>query len=142
MRRPKTGGRIERLVVLPVPRAELWAAISEPEQLGAWFGAEVQLDAVPGGRAAFRWADGTERGALVEEVEPPRRLAFRWLPFERLADGSMVRREVTRVELILDDAEGETRLTVVETALFGTGRAGAEVFGPRAPGTPRAMVVA
>jgi uncharacterized protein YndB with AHSA1/START domain len=109
---------IKRRVVLPVPRGEAWAAISESDRLGTWFGAEVELDLVPGGRARFRWPDGTERGALVELVEPSRRLRFRWLPFERLPDGAVVRREATRVELTLDDAGDGTLLTAVEAPLL------------------------
>src|SRR5262249_62346084 len=76
---------IEREVVLPASLEEVWPAVSQSEQISAWFGAVAQLDLRPGGRGVFRWRDGTERSVLLEEVEPPRRLSFRWLPFQRTA---------------------------------------------------------
>ena len=59
----------------------------------------------PGGGASFRWDNGEERHAVVEEVEPEERLALRW------DDG-----EPGEVEFTLADADAGTRLTVVETA--------------------------
>jgi uncharacterized protein YndB with AHSA1/START domain len=107
--------RVRREVVLPVSRAEAWAAISNPRRLAEWFGAEVELQARRGGRGSFRWPNGVERGAIVEDVEPLSSLAFRWVPFERWPDGTILRRAVTRVELSLEDVRGGTRLTVVES---------------------------
>lgn len=107
--------RIRREVILPVSRVEAWAAISDPGRLAAWFGAEVELQARPGGRGTFRWPSGVERGAIVEEVEPLCSLAFRWVAFERWPDGTILGRATTRVELSLEDVESGTRLTVVES---------------------------
>ena len=56
----------------------------------------------------------TVRRALVEEVEPLRRLAFRWLP----DPGGMPR---TRVEFALDPHPDGTLLTVVEAPLWSGG---------------------
>src|SRR5438093_5595569 len=93
--------RIERELLVPAPVDDVWPAVSEPGELSEWFGAEVELDVRPGGRGTFRWPDGTERGAVVEEVDAPRRLAFRWLPFERSTDGTHAVKQ-TRVEIELE----------------------------------------
>jgi uncharacterized protein YndB with AHSA1/START domain len=107
---------VERRVRLPAPPEEVWAEVADPGRLSAWFGARVELDLRPGGPARFRWPDGTERGGLIEDVEPGRLLAFRWAPFERLADGTPVRRPAGRVEVTLEPApEGQTDLVVRET---------------------------
>ena len=47
---------------------EVWSAITEPEQLVQWFANDVELDSRPGGRAAFRWDNGEERTAVVDQV--------------------------------------------------------------------------
>ncbi|MBI4259643.1 MAG: SRPBCC domain-containing protein [Actinobacteria bacterium] len=116
--------RIEREVALPAGIELAWAALSEPEVLSLWFGARVEIDLRRDGRATFTWPDGTERGAIVEDVEPARRLAFRWLPFERHGDGSVHRAPATRVELELAEMETGTRLRVTEAFLPGVPEGG------------------
>src|SRR5262245_3612371 len=111
-------GLVEREIMVPAPPGLVWPAVAESAGVSAWFGADVEWDARPGGRGVFRWPDGGERAALVEEVEPGRRLAFRWLPFERTAAGAVVTRPATRVEITLDAVPGGTRVRVVERPAF------------------------
>jgi uncharacterized protein YndB with AHSA1/START domain len=106
---------VRREVVLPVAPEELWPALTEAEQMTAWFGADVELDLRPGGRMTFRWSDATRRG-VVETVEPNRRLAFRWA--EPGADGVA---SESRVELRLEAVADGTRLRVTESGLDGAG---------------------
>jgi len=109
--------RVERHAVLYAGLREVWAALTTPEQLSTWIGAQVELDVRPGGRGTAYRADGALRRIRVEEVEPPRRLAFRWWPFER--DG--VRPGLgTRVEFTLRERDdGSTDLTVTESGWPG-----------------------
>jgi len=109
---------IEREVTVPAPPDEVWPVVTDSRQVSAWFGADVQLDPRPGGRAVFRWPDGAERHAVVETVEPARRLAFRWLPFHRTAEGHTVTTPSTRVEITLDAVPAGTRVRVVERRAF------------------------
>ena len=78
---------IERDMVTASTPAEVWAALTRSERLSEWFGATVEIDARPGGRATFRWPDGRERTAIVEAVVPERLLVLRWLPFEQEPSG-------------------------------------------------------
>jgi uncharacterized protein YndB with AHSA1/START domain len=94
---------IRKEIVFPVPREELWDALTDAERLEEWFANEVELDLRPGGGASFRWSNGEERHATVTTVEPERRLSFAW-------------DDEGEVEFTLDDDEDGTRLTVVETA--------------------------
>ena len=94
---------IRREIVLPVPREEVWDALTEPDRLADWFANDVDLDLRPGGGASFRWSNGESRTATVTEVDPERRLAFEW-------DDEGV------VAFTLDDDPDGTRLTVVETS--------------------------
>jgi uncharacterized protein YndB with AHSA1/START domain len=82
---------------------EVWAALTEPERLESWFATEVELELVPGGRAAFRWGNGESREAVVEAVEDERLLALTW------EDGGEVLFE-------LEEVDGGTLLHVTETS--------------------------
>jgi uncharacterized protein YndB with AHSA1/START domain len=95
--------QVEREIVFPAPPDEVWEALTEPERLEEWFATEVELDVRPGGEGVFRWGDGDERHAVVEEVEEERRLVLGWED-----DG--------RVVLELEEVEGGTLVRVVETS--------------------------
>jgi uncharacterized protein YndB with AHSA1/START domain len=94
---------IEREIVLPAPREEVWEALTDEERLREWFANDVELDPRPGGRGVFRWDDGEERRAAVEAVEPEELLVLRW------EDDGLV-------ELRLEDAPAGTRVLVRETS--------------------------
>ena len=109
---------VEREITIPAPVVEVWPAVTRSDELSRWFGADVQLEIRPGGRGVFRWADGTERAVVVEAVEPGRRLAFRWLPFQRTREGEAVGVPVTRVEITLEAVPEGTRVRVLEQPAF------------------------
>jgi uncharacterized protein YndB with AHSA1/START domain len=103
---------IDRSILLPASVSEVWAALTQPERLSAWFGATaVEVELRPGGRITFHQGDAVMRG-LVEVVEPSRRFAFRWL-----AQGG-ASEERTRVEFTLTETTRGTRLTVRERPLW------------------------
>jgi uncharacterized protein YndB with AHSA1/START domain len=101
---------IERTVLLPAPPGEVWAALTESDNLSRWFGGPVELEPRPGGRVTVHEGHRIRRG-LVEEIDPGRRLSFRWLPDL----GSIARR--TRVEFVLQPKPEGTLLTVTESPL-------------------------
>ena len=94
---------VSREIVFASPIEEVWSAVTEPERLEEWFANDVELDLRPGGDAVFRWANGEQRTAVVEQVEAERKLGLRW------DDGGTV-------VLELDEVAGGTRLRVVESA--------------------------
>jgi uncharacterized protein YndB with AHSA1/START domain len=96
---------VEREVELDAPREEVWRALTEPERLREWLANDVELDVRPGGTGRFGWADGDERLAVVQAVDPERRLVLDWWDDDA----------VSTVEITLDDADSGTRLTVTET---------------------------
>lgn len=79
---------VDRALELRSDPDRVWAAITDPEHLGAWLGAEVTIDLRPGGSATFCFGDGPRRRGLVQEVEPGRRLSFTWWPVGPGAAGS------------------------------------------------------
>jgi uncharacterized protein YndB with AHSA1/START domain len=107
--------RVRRELMLPTGPDRVWSALTRPGEVSAWFGADViELDPYPGGQVRFRWRDGWERGAVVEEVEVPRRWVFRWLPFSRTPEGETRLVASGRVEFVLEEAAEGTRLSVTE----------------------------
>ena len=105
---------VRREIVLSVPPAEVWRALTEAEALAEWFANEAELEVRPGGSGRFRWADGSERFAAVELVEREQALGFRWADEHGRA---------SEVRLELEAVPEGTRLTVTEAPVGPEARA-------------------
>lgn len=118
---------VVRTQTFPASQTQMWEVLTDPSSLSQWFGMEcVELDLRPGGRFVFRRADGRTRPALVEEVDSPNRLVFRWLPFEVRPDGTTDPWPGSTVEMTLVEIGGATELTVLESPAHGSGSATVE----------------
>jgi uncharacterized protein YndB with AHSA1/START domain len=84
--------RFERRLSHPVER--VWRAVTEPDELAAWFPQQVELDLRPGGAMRFTFTehDLPEMRGEVLELDPPRRFAFSW------GDDEEVRMELEPVD--------------------------------------------
>jgi uncharacterized protein YndB with AHSA1/START domain len=106
---------IRREVAVEASIDDVWAALTTEDQLGDWFGADVQLQARRDGPVTFRMADGSTRRGIVEAVDPPTRFAFRWRSVE-MRSGAVQVGDVSRVEFLLEAIDDHaTRVTVVES---------------------------
>jgi uncharacterized protein YndB with AHSA1/START domain len=103
--------RIERSVELAHPPAKVWAALTTPEGLSAWFGDKATIDLRPGGAAQMTFRSGLTVDMRVERVEEPAVFGFTW----RLPDLPEDDPRRTYVEFTLEAAGAGTRLRVVET---------------------------
>lgn len=118
-----TTDRVERTIELRAPRARVWRAISNGKDFGTWFGLGEPLtlegDFVPGAKIMGVWGTGKaaarELFCTIDEVEPERLLAFRWLPYEIPPGEDPATHPTTRIEFRLEDTEIGTRLTVSES---------------------------
>jgi uncharacterized protein YndB with AHSA1/START domain len=119
---------VTRSVLIPAAPEEVWDALIEPSRLAEWFADEIEAaELIPDAEVVFRWDDGRERHGVVEEVDEPERLVFRW----SAADG-----DESQVAFDLVEEAAGTRVTVVETGLTrrsvgGRGAPGAGSWGPR-----------
>jgi uncharacterized protein YndB with AHSA1/START domain len=113
--------RIEREIVIAAPVEQVWAVLTEPEHVGAWFGTgePADIDLRPGGMMFWSHNDGAHGAvaARIEKVERPRSLSYRWLhgqPGEEPGRGNS-----TLIEFTLIPDGQATRLRVVESGFAG-----------------------
>jgi uncharacterized protein YndB with AHSA1/START domain len=113
--------RIERPILINASRERVWQALSDAEQSGSWSGADLKGRAfATGQRARERITHpGNEHicfEAIVDRVEPPSLLSYRWHPYAVDAAIDYSSEEPTLVTFTLHDAPGNgTWLTVVES---------------------------
>lgn len=111
--------RIEQEVMIEAPLETVWRVVTEPEHIVRWWADDVSLDVRPGGEGLFVFArnGSAERKTVrvqVEDVDEPRRLAFRWAHPEGVAAAPG---NSTFVEFSLIPEGERTRLRVVESGM-------------------------
>ncbi|MGW1277174.1 SRPBCC family protein [Streptomyces tsukubensis] len=107
--------RIEKEIDIAAPPERVWAVLTEPEHVGAWFGLgePAPVDLRPGGTMFLDHGEHGQFPTTIVTVEPPRRFAYRWAsayPGEQAGEGNS-----TLVEFTLTQVGDGTRLRVVET---------------------------
>ena len=103
---------IEREVLIDAPVQVVWRTLTDPDQMTLWFADRVDLVVEPGAHGYMGF--GEQGGpVVVETVDPPTRLSFRWNHprDEEPAVGNSMLVEFT---LTPEGAE-RTRLRVVES---------------------------
>ncbi len=113
--------RIERSIAINAPRSRVWQALSNAEEFGRWFGADLKGQTfAPGQRArgplTFSGLEHVNFDALIERVEPIDLLSFRWHPYSIDTTVDYSAEERTLVTFTLADAPASgTVLTVAES---------------------------
>jgi uncharacterized protein YndB with AHSA1/START domain len=111
--------RIEKHVVLRAPRSRVWRAIITPSEFGAWFGVALEGAFAEGattrGQITHPGYEHLTMEMLVERIEPERYFAYRWHPYAIDAAADYSHEPTTLVEFRLEEADGGTRLTIVES---------------------------
>jgi len=119
----ETQDRIEKKILLRAPRSRVWKAITDSNEFGTWF--RVRFD---GPFAAGKQVKGrvTKQGyehvtfdVIVDKIDPERTFSFRWHPYAIDPKVDYSKEQRTLVEFRLDDADGGTMLTVVESGFAG-----------------------
>ena len=109
--------RIQKTIILRAPRSRVWRALTEPAQLGEWFGARLGGTFLPGQRTRgpITIPNYTHLSfeVVVEQMEPERLFSWRWQPG---GDPDKDPAEpMTLVVFELEDVPEGTRLTVTES---------------------------
>jgi uncharacterized protein YndB with AHSA1/START domain len=108
--------RIEREAFIAADTARVWAVLTEPEQVGMWFGngEPAEIDLRPGGRIVFDHGEHGKLPAVIERVDEPWAFSFRWVADEG-AGHEPTKANSTLVEFTLAPEPGGTRVRVVES---------------------------
>lgn len=112
--------RIERQVLIKAPRSKVWRALSNAEEFGEWFRVNLKGQKFePGKRARGQILyPGYEHLTFeidVERMEPERLFSYRWYPYAIDPKVDYSKETPTLVVFELEDADGGTLLTVVES---------------------------
>jgi uncharacterized protein YndB with AHSA1/START domain len=112
--------RIERSILLKAPRPRVWRALSNPEEFGRWFGVVLKGTTFAAGQrvrgqVTYPGYEHLVWDVLIERVEPERLLSWRWHPAAVEPSVDYSNEPTTLVVFELEDVEGGTLLTVVES---------------------------
>lgn len=124
-----TTDRIVKTAVLNAPVVQVWAAVSDSHQFGAWFGVDFDGPFAAGtsvtGRIRPTKVDtevaklqephaGMPLTLVVDRMEPTHTFAFRWHPYA-VSDLDVSHEPMTVVTFELAEAAGGTALTITES---------------------------
>jgi uncharacterized protein YndB with AHSA1/START domain len=110
-----TQDMIEREIVIDAAPEDVWAVLTEPEQIPLWFADEADLEARPGATGTLTFtAAGHVARLRVEAADRPHRFAYRW---EYPEGEEPVEGNSTLVEFILVPEGSGTRLRLVESGM-------------------------
>lgn len=116
--RPDTD-RIEKKIELRASRSRVWRAITVAEEFGAWFGMKLDGEFAEGGTVRGRVTHpGYEHVTVdmwVERIEPERYFSYRWHPNAIDTQVDYSAEPTTLVEFILEESEGGTAVTIIES---------------------------
>ena len=111
--------RIDREIQIQAPPDRVWRALTDAEELAAWFqvtiegtiaeGNEVWMTSVHPEHAGMRWP------VRIVELTRPRRVVWRWHPGDIVTGVDYSHEPPTTVTFTLEPAGQGTRLSVAET---------------------------
>lgn len=104
---------ITRSIDISAPIEKVWAALTDPDLIGQWFGDATAFEAIPGGTGFFGWDSHGKFRVVVERVDAPHTLIYCWAHREADADPTPTNSTVVRFDLT--EIDGGTRLDLVET---------------------------
>lgn len=111
--------RIEKRFVLRAERARVWRALTNAEEFGAWFRINLEGEFIEGrpnrGRLTFAGYEHVVVEMLVERIDAERYFSYRWHPANLDPAVDYSTEPTTLVEFTLEDTDGGTALTVVES---------------------------
>jgi uncharacterized protein YndB with AHSA1/START domain len=112
--------RIEKRVELRASRSRVWRAITTTEEFAAWFRVKLDGEFAEGAtvRGDVTHANGEHVCTVemqVERIEPERYFSYRWHPYPIDPAVDYSAEPTTLVEFILQEVEGGTAVTIVES---------------------------
>jgi uncharacterized protein YndB with AHSA1/START domain len=111
--------RIEKRVVLGAPRSRVWRAITNAAEFGTWFRVKLEGAFTAGkpirGKMAIPGYEHLTLEMLVERIDPERYFSYRWHPYAVEPGVDYSDEPTTLVEFNLEETDGGTAVTIVES---------------------------
>ena len=111
--------RIEKRGVLRAPRTRVWRALTNAEEFGTWFRVKLEGAFTAGrpvrGRLSIPGYEHVTLELLVERIDPERYFSYRWHPYAVDPAVDYSTEPTTLVEFTLEETDGGTVLTIVES---------------------------
>jgi uncharacterized protein YndB with AHSA1/START domain len=115
--------RIEKKILLRAPRSRVWRALTDPREFGQWFGVRLTGAFLPGARlrgpVTIKGYEHVILDLTIDKMEPERTFSWRWHPAAIEPGADYTSEPTTLVVFELDEVEGGTVLTVVESGFDG-----------------------
>jgi uncharacterized protein YndB with AHSA1/START domain len=115
----KITDRIEEKILLHVPPARVWRALTDAGEFGSWFGVKLAGAFAPGatvkGTITEKEYEGLPFELVVDRIEPQRLFSWRWHPYAVDPDVDYSAEPPTLVVCELEEVAGGTVLTLVES---------------------------
>lgn len=134
---------IEREVLIEAPIERVWAALTEPASVSAWFcsGREISIDLRVGGVMILDHGDHGRYPTVIVAVVPPNTFSFRWAVLD---PGALATKEnSTLVEFTLKTTPEGTVLRVLESGFDNlavpAGRSMSSLFEDHSGGWPQVI---
>jgi uncharacterized protein YndB with AHSA1/START domain len=110
---------IEKQTFLRAPRARVWRALTNAQEFANWFGVEIEGSFAPGARVEMTSTipgyEGQRFFVIVERMDAEHTFSWRWHPGAQDPNVDYEKEPMTVVTFTLEESEGGTTLTVVET---------------------------
>jgi len=111
--------RIEKIVEIRAPRSRVWRAISDVKEFATWFGVKLDGAFVEGTTVrGHPVSEGYKHMRLdleIQKVQPERYFSYRWHPYPADPKVDYTTEPTTLVEFTLEEVEGGTLVTIVES---------------------------
>lgn len=111
--------RIEKRVELNATQSRVWRALTSAKEFGEWFGARLDREFTEGatvrGQVTIRGYEHVNMELLIDRIEPETFFSYRWHPAAIDPKVDYSSEPTTLVEFHLEQADGGTVLTIVES---------------------------
>jgi len=115
----KNTDRIEEKILLRVPLARMWRALTDAGEFSEWFGVKLAGAFAPGasvkGTITEKGYEGLQFEMAVERIEPRRLFSWRWHPYAIDPEVDYSAEPPTLVVCELEEVADGTALTLVES---------------------------
>ena len=137
--------RIDRSIDIDAPPGRVWRALTNADELSAWFQVQIEGDIAPGIEvwmtSVHKGYEGQRFRVRFTEMVEPHRFAWEWHPGAVDPNVDYSREPRTTVTFTLEPSGRGTRLTVSETGFDAISLARrAKVYEDNSQGWPEVLV--